>query len=186
MTARTLSKEKIVAAAIELIKNQDNLTFTNLSRKLGIRSQAIYNYYPDIMAVKADVAAKFYDDLATRLKADLLGLQGKQAIKAFANVIVHYALSNFVLAQQIIGISSSKIDATNLNQSRSRVLDVLKTFLEPMTQDEKTRVVITQMLRVLVIGEILHVGNGQFDNKTISAQDSFDEMLDLALAKLEN
>lgn len=101
MNSKTLSKEKIIKTAIELINNQENLTFTKLSRKLGTRSQALYNYFPDIMAVKISVAVSFYQDLAVRLKADLLGLSGKQAIVTFCNVwggicfeqVSYYAIS---------------------------------------------------------------------------------------------
>lgn len=184
MTAHTLSKEKIVAAAMELINDQENLTFTKLSRKLGIRSQGIYNYYPDVMAVRIGVAVKFYDDLAVRLKADLLGLTGKQAIKAFANIIVHYALDKFLITQQIIGIPSGKLNDPSLNERLINIRSILRLFLDPLVPDKKSELVISRMLRNLVVGEIMHVGNGRFDDKTISAPDSFNEMLELTLSKL--
>lgn len=81
MTSRTLSKEKIVAAAVQIINNQESLTFTRLSKLLGTRSQAIYNYFPDVMAIKGAVAADFYNQLSQRLRVDLLGMSGKECNK---------------------------------------------------------------------------------------------------------
>lgn len=183
MTAHTLSKEKIITAAKELINDQENLTFTKLSRKLGIRSQGIYNYYSDIMAVKIGVAVSFYDELTVRLKADLLGLTGKQAIKAFANIIVHYALDNFLITQQIISIPAGKLNDSELNNSLINIRTILRLFLDPLVENKEDMIVVSRMLRNLVVGEILHVGNGRFEDKTISAPDSFNQMLDITLAK---
>lgn len=184
MTSRTLSKEKIVAAAIELINDQENLTFTKLSRKLGIRSQGIYNYYPDVMAIKIGVAVHFYDELGVRLQADLLGLSGKQAIKAFANVSTQYALSKFRVSQEILSIPSGKLHDEALDTSFHKIHVILNRLLEPFISDKETNLVISRMLRNLIIGEIVHVGNGRFDNKAITARDSFDKMLEITLAEL--
>src|SRR5699024_8715531 len=117
MNSKTLSKEKIIKAAIELINSQENLNFTKLSRKLGTRPQALYNYFPDVTAVKIDVAISFYQDLATRLTVDLLGLTGKQAIVTFCNVGVEYALSKYRITQQVISLPAGQLDNQELEQS---------------------------------------------------------------------
>jgi len=182
MASRTLSKERIISAAVELINEQENLTFTNLSRKLGTRSQAIYNYYPDAMALKIGIATNFYDTLIQRLQADLLGLSGKQAVKAFANISVQYAMGQYLVAQQIVSIPSGKLHDENLDMSVDKIRVMLRKLLDPIVPDEKERFVISRMLRNLVVGEIIHIGNGRFVNKAISAQDSFDQMLEITLA----
>lgn len=184
MTSRTLSKEKIVAAATELITEQENLTFTKLGHKLGIRSQGIYNYYPDVMAIKIGVAIHFYDELAVRLRADLLGLSGKQAIKAFANVCTQFALSKFQVSQQILSIPVDHAHDKNLDTSFHKIHAILNELLEPFISDNDTKIVISRMLRNLIIGEIVHVGTGRFNNKLISARDSFDKMLELTLNEI--
>lgn len=181
MTSRTLSKEKIVMAAVELIKNQETITFTKLSRQLGTRSQAIYNYYPDVMAVKVAVAIDFYNNLAVRLQADLLGLSGKQAIMAFCNVSVQYALSKYLVAQQILSIPSGKLHDKELDDSALKVHAIMLKLLVPLKLDDKEQLVLARMLRNLIVGEIVHVGNGRFDNKLITARDSFDQMLKMVL-----
>lgn len=181
LTSRTLSKEKIIEAAIELIKQQESLTFTNLSKKLGTRSQAIYNYYSDVTDIKIAVAMNFFDQLATRLNADLLGLSGKQAIKAFANVSTQYALDNFLIAQQILSIPVEQKREGALEESIDSVYKILRLFLNQLIKDDQQKIIIARMLRNLIIGEVVHVGNGRFNSKQISSRDSFDQMLEITL-----
>lgn len=184
MTSRTLSKEKIIATAIELINTEGSLTFTTLSKKLGTRSQAIYNYYPDVSAIKIAVAIDFYDNLAIRLQADLLGLSGKQAIKSFTNISTQYALSKFPVSQMILAIPVNEKRSGELDKSIDQVHRILRTLLQQVSDDPQKEIVIERMLRNLIIGEVMHVGSGRFSNELISAQDSFDQMLEITLANL--
>jgi len=182
MTAKTLSKEKIISAAIEIINSQESLTFTKLSKKLGTRAQSIYNYFPDVTAVKVAIGIHFYEELAKRLNADLLGLAGKQAVKAFANVSVQFALSKFLVAQQVLGIPKGRLQDTDLNSSFDEIHKILIIFLNPLVPDTQQQLVISRMLRNLIIGEIIHVGNERFDNKLMITRDSFDQMLEITLS----
>lgn len=181
MNSKTLSKEKIIKAAIELINNQENLTFTKLSRKLGTRSQALYNYFPDIMAVKISVAISFYQDLAVRLKADLLGLSGKQAIMTFCNVGVEYALSKYRITQQVISLPAGQLHNQELEQNALEIQMIVLGLIKKIEIDPKRQLVLARMLVNLIIGEIVHVGNHRFNNKLISPRDSFEVMLKLIL-----
>jgi len=158
MTSRTLSKEKIVSAAIELINNKESLTFTKLSKKLGTRSQAIYNYFPDVLAVKVAVATDFYNNLTQRLQVDLLGLSGKQAVMACTNISVQYALDHFLVAQQILSIPEDKLSDPGLDNGFKNVHRILHQLLNPLVPDEKDQLVISRMLRNLAVGEIVHEG----------------------------
>ncbi|GEO48020.1 TetR/AcrR family transcriptional regulator [Companilactobacillus kimchii] len=184
MTSRTLSREKIVAAAIEIINDQEKLTFTKLSKILGTRSQAIYNYFPDVLTLKVAVVDNFYDQLTQRLQIDLLGLSGKQAIKSFANVSVQFALSHFLVAQQILVIPADRLQDKVLDNRLLVIHEILIKLLNPLIEDQKVQLIISRMLHNLIIGEIIHIENGQFNNKLMSARDSFDKMLDITLLSL--
>lgn len=184
MTSRTLSKEKIVAAAGQIINNQESLTFTRLSKLLGTRSQAIYNYFPDVMAIKGAVAADFYNQLSQRLRVDLLGMSGKDAIKAFANVSVQFSLSHFLVVQKILSIPANDVDDKISDDGFPVILEILNKLLNSLIEDQKVQLIISRMLRDLIVGEIIHIGNSQFDNKLVAARDSFDKMLDITLLSL--
>lgn len=183
MNSRTLSKEKIVTAAIDLINNHENLTFTNLSRKLGTRSQALYNYFPDVTAVRVGVAIAFYQDLAVRMKADLLGLSGKQAVTTFCNVGVEYALSKYPITQQVISLPAGQLNSQELEQNALEIQLIVLDLIKTIEDDPKRQLILARMLVNLIVGEIVHVGNHRFNNDLISPRDSFEQMLKLILSE---
>jgi hypothetical protein len=184
LTARTLSKEKIVSIAVEIINNQETLTFTRLGKLLGTRPQAIYNYFPDVMALKVAVANDFYKQLAQRLEVDLLALSGKQAVKTFANVSVQYSLSHFLVVKQILSIPKDKLNSDDLNNGYMMIHKILNELLESLVDDKKSQLIILRMLSNLIIGEIVNDKNNRFDRNLMSARDSFDKMLDITLLSL--
>lgn len=184
MTSKTLSKEKIVSVAVDLLNNQETVTFTKLGKILCIRPQAIYNYFPDVTAVKVAVASYFYDQLAVRLQADLLGLTGKQALKTYANTTVHYSLCKFPISQQILSIPVECLKSPELEKSLSEVYTILERLLNPYIEDDKQRLIFSRMFRSLIVGEVVNVGNQQFDSKLINVHDSFDQSLETVLAIL--
>lgn len=183
MATQALSKEKVILSAMKIIDNQEKLTFTRLSQDLGSRSQSIYNYYPNVMELRIAIATYCYDKLATRLQADLLGLSGKQAVKAFANIATQYALGQFLVSQQVLSIPEYKLHNKELDRSFSKIHMILRKLLDPFVPDQKDQVILSRMLRNLIIGEIIHVGNERFKNGLITPQDSFDVMLDITLDK---
>jgi len=182
VTSRILSKEKIINTAMEMIDHQETLNFTKLGKALGTRSQALYNYFPDVIAVKVAVAAKFYDKLGVRLDADLLGMTGKQAIKTFANVAVQYSLGNFYLVQQIITIPPNRLNNSEFEESFRRLQMILIQLLKPIVQDESQQLVVSRMIFNLVIGEVFCAGYGRFDNNLLNTRDSFNQMLNRILS----
>jgi len=182
VTSKILSKEKIVNAAMDLISHQATLNFTKLGKILGTRSQALYNYFPDVTALKVAVAAQFYDKLGIRLQADLLGLTGKLAIKTFANVAVQFSLGNFYLVQQIITIPSNRLNNSDFEGSFRRLQMILIQLLKPLLNDKSQQLVISRMIFNLIIGEIFCAGYGRFDNDLFNTRDSFNQMLDRILS----
>jgi len=182
VTSRILSKEKIINTAMEMINHQETLNFTKLGKALGTRSQALYNYFPDIIVVKVAVAAKFYGKLGVRLDADLLGMTGKQAIKTFANVAVQYSLGNFYLVQQIITIPPNRLNNSEFEESFRRLQMILIQLLKPIVQDESQQLVVSRMIFNLVIGEVFCAGYGRFDNNLLNTRDSFNQMLNRILS----
>ncbi|MFC6177377.1 TetR/AcrR family transcriptional regulator [Companilactobacillus huachuanensis] len=182
MTSKILSKERIIKTAMNLINHQEQLNFTKLSKILGTRAQALYNYFPDITAIKVAVAAQFYKDLEVRLRADLLGLTDEQAVKIFSNVAVQYSLGKFYLVQQIISIPPDRLHDAEFEQSFRSLQLILIGLLKPIVKIESEQLVISRMIFNLIIGEILCAGYGRFDNALINTRDSFNQMLEKILS----
>jgi len=69
-----------------------------------------------------------------------------------------------------------------LNSSFDEIHKILRIFLDPLVPDTQRQLVISRMLRNLIIGEIIHVGNERFNNKLMITRDSFDQMLEITLS----
>ena len=181
LTTNTLSKEKIITAALVLINRHESLNITNLGKLVGTRSQAIYNYFDDIMDVKVAVATKFFDELSVRLQADLLGLTGEQALKTFVNVSVQYSLGKFDIVEMIIDIPSEKWQDAELKKSFLQIQVILKQSLVPVIKDEILQLVVCRMLVNLIIGEVICAGRGRIDSNILDTQESFSKMIQIVL-----
>jgi len=181
LTTNTLSKEKIITAALVLINRHESLNITNLGKLVGTRSQAIYNYFDDIMDVKVAVAAKFFDELSVRLQADLMGLTGEQALKTFVNVSVQYSLGKFDIVEMIIDIPSEKWQDAELKKSFLQIQVILKQSLVPVIKDEILQLVVCRMLVNLIIGEVICAGRGRIDSNILDTQESFSKMIQIVL-----
>jgi len=181
LTTNTLSKEKIITAAFVLINRHESLNITNLGKLVGTRSQAIYNYFDDIMDVKVAVAAKFFDELSVRLQADLMGLTGEQALKTFVNVSVQYSLGKFDIVEMIIDIPSEKWQDAELKKSFLQIQVILKQSLVPVIKDEILQLVVCRMLVNLIIGEVICAGRGRIDSNILDTQESFSKMIQIVL-----
>lgn len=186
LTSRTLTTEKIIQTALSLIEDQKPLTFSNISRALGTRSQALYNYFPDVNALSASIDEAYNAGLVTELQQQLVGLSGEKAILKFAAVSRQYALKHFKITQFVLAIPRELLnDDTNQITSSERLKRILYQLLQTMHIDERRRLSAARMIRNLIIGEVVNVGRGWFTTKTVTESDSFEQMLLVALHHLD-
>ncbi|GAX03911.1 TetR family transcriptional regulator [Secundilactobacillus pentosiphilus] len=186
MTSRTLTTEKIIQTAMSLIEAQKPLTFSNISRALGTRSQALYNYFPDVNALSASINEAYNAGLVTELQQQLLGLSGEEAILKFAAVSRRYALKHFKITQFVLAIPRELLNEnTEQATSSERLKQILYQLLQTMNIDEQRRLSAARMIRNLIIGEVVNVGRGWFTTKTVTEEDSFKRMLLVALHHLD-
>lgn len=184
LTAKTLSKEKIIIAASDLLAQDQTVTATKLGKILQTRPQAIYNYFSDINAIKIAVATKFCQNLAIRLEADLREESGLAAIRIFANTVVHYSLDNRQLWKLTIALDLKNGDQA-LIISLDQLSDILWKILSSLIASEFERLGVSRLIRDLIIGEITQSNNGYLDNKKMSQHDSFDLAMKIVLSHLD-
>ncbi|HBF75191.1 MAG TPA: hypothetical protein DDW71_08025 [Lactobacillus sp.] len=186
MTSRTLNKTKIINTAMDLIAQQQPLTFSNISRRLGIHSQALYNYFPDVTALNASIDEAYNADLLAKLRQQLLGLSGEEAVLKFAFVCRQYALERFKLTQFVLAIPRELLNTDPVQAPSSQALrQILYQLLMKIDMSDELRLNATRMIRNLIIGEIVNVGRGWFKNDAVNETDSFKQMLLVALHHLE-
>ena len=182
MTSRTLSKEKIIAISLELIKKQTQPSFSNIAKAMGMRSQSIYNYFENAEELKAAIAVNFYQELFKQLQAELLGLSGKSAVKKFCQISTEFAINDFLVTQYVMSMPKWMFHGDKeVESSIDDVYQILRTLIDPLFSDAQQKLVVSRMLRNLIIGQIIHIGTGRFTNPLISADDSFDKMLEITL-----
>lgn len=187
MTAHTLSHEKIVMTAIELIQQQQPVTFSKLGSVLGTRSQSIYNYFSDGDQLKKAVSVKYYRDLFARLQGALVGLSGKQAILEYSQIAADFAIENFFITQYVISMPKRMFHGDEqVADALNDIYELLKKLVDPLIDDRKQALVITRMIRNLISGEVIHIGTGRFKDPLVSASDSYIKMIELTLAYLSN
>lgn len=185
LTSRTLTTEKIIQTAMSLIEAQEPLTFSNISRKLGTRSQALYNYFPDVNALSASIDESYNAALVTYLQQQLMGLSGETAILKFATASRQYALEHFKMTQFVLAIPRELLNEGDSQTTSSQQLkQILYQLLQAMNIDERRRLNAARMIRNLIIGEVVNVGRGWFTTKTVMESDSFEQMLLVALRHL--
>lgn len=187
MTAHTLSHEKIVMTAIDLIQQQQPVTFSKLGSVLGTRSQSIYNYFSDGDQLKGAVSVKYYRDLFTQLQSVLVGLSGKKAILEYSQVAANFAIDNFLITQYVISMPKWMFHGDEqVADALNDIYELLKKLVDPLTADREQALVISRMIRNLISGEVIHIGTGRFKDPLVSASDSYIQMIELTLLNLSS
>lgn len=186
MTSRTLNKEKIIKVAMDLITEQQPLTFSNISRRLGTHSQALYNYFPDVTALNASIDEVYNAKLLSKVQQQLIGLSGEEAVLKFAFVYRQYALEHFQVTQFVLAIPRELLNSDPIQVPSSQALrQILYQLLMTMDINHDLRLNATRMIRNLVVGEIVNVGRGWFKTPNVKDSESFKQMLLLTLHHLD-
>lgn len=183
MRTQNLSQQTIIEAGAGLIEAQTPLTFSNIARGLGVKSQALYPYFANQAELRQAIVAWAVDQLTTRLRDELFGLAGKEAVTAFAEVcrqagLTHPNLSCFVLAQPRAEVSDA--NASGLLELHALLAKLLAAFIKsPSLQLAGAR-----YLRNLIVGEIENVAAGWFTNPALDQAESFSWMIETSLNAL--
>ncbi|MTV81844.1 TetR/AcrR family transcriptional regulator [Secundilactobacillus folii] len=185
MTSRTLNPEKIVRTAMQLINEQIPLSFTNISKQLGTRSQALYNYFTDVKSLNVAIAKLYSTDLFNFLQSALIGISGKAAVIRYAISVRNYSLEHFRIAQFVISTPREQLQANQADASDWSIRNLLNQLLDTMSLTPTQHLNASRMIRNLVIGEILNVGSGWFKNETVAETASFERMLTVGLKHLD-
>lgn len=185
MRSKSLSKSQIISAATKLLRDQQPITFSNLARQLAVRSQTLYNYFPNIRAVKIAMVEALYNDLSKELHEQLIGVSGKEAIMKFMLTTRQFGLDHYYLVRLLLSIPGSELRESKQQQeivAQQRAF--FHTLLAPFAMTKEEETIFQRTLRNLLIGEISNVGSGWFHDPQPSAQDSFQIMVGSVIKQL--
>ena len=183
MPRQILSKELIIKTSIKLIENKKENNFATIARELGIQSQALYNYFPNQLALNYAIVAWLINLMTDQLRRNLFGKAGMTAIIDFAMEFRQLALNHFHLTQFVL-----KMPRTNKYPETTAAFNELKSIFNQMIAteftDPKRQLLASRCTRDLAIGDIVNVGTGWFADKSLPADKSFRKLLKQSLNKI--
>ncbi|MCP0885803.1 TetR/AcrR family transcriptional regulator [Ligilactobacillus sp. WILCCON 0076] len=182
MALKVLDHTKILKAAISLIDAEEALTFSRLATVLGTRSQALYNYYPNVSAIRVAMVDYFYSGLFETLQKRLGELGDKADIIEYGLICRKYSLEHYSLMQLALATPGKKIRKTKQQQElRKKYLALFNSLLEPLNLEYGDYLIISRALRNLVVGEVSNVGSGWFSNTKMSSEETFKKTIELLI-----
>ncbi|KRM36113.1 TetR family transcriptional regulator [Agrilactobacillus composti DSM 18527 = JCM 14202] len=180
MPKQVLSRERIMAVGIELINAETPLTFSNLARQLGTKSQALYPYFSNQTDLSYAILEEVLDRLIATLRSRLLGLTGEPALLELALICRSLGLTHLRLSRFLITLPRDK--ATIAAQKSINTLGtVFNKLLASAFHETRVQILAGRMIRNLIIGELANVGTGWFSNQEISQAASFKWMIQSSL-----
>lgn len=150
---RTLDSQKVLATARTMATETGiaDLNFRTLAQRLDIRSQSLYNYYPNIEAVIEALGADFMSGLYTQLVVGLTGIAGRDALARFADIAHDYFDSTGNLVQLIYYVHRYADDSPFV-VALSQVVDLLKRLVAGVTLKTMSHEAFVQGLVASVLG----------------------------------
>lgn len=154
---RVLDQQKVLATAGVMASESGvaNLNFKAMAARLDIRSQSLYNYYPNIEAVIEALGTDFLEQLDTKLIHGLIGWSGVDSLKRFAEISHDYfdSTGNRV---QLIYYVHRYAETSPFVQAMQAVIDLLKRLvagvsLHHMSQEAYVQGFISSVLGFTVL-----------------------------------
>lgn len=178
MPRQILSKDGIIKTSIQLLEAGQEISFSNIS-------QALYSYFPNQIALSYGIIAWLIKNLCLHLQQKLFGQTGIKGIVAFATEVRTLALEHFELTRLIL-----KMPRTQQFPEVTAAYDQLRLLFNQLLATEFTtpnqQLLASRWIRDLTIGDIVNVGTVWFADKSLSADQSFQKLLQQSLYDLAN
>ncbi|WP_267202323.1 TetR/AcrR family transcriptional regulator [Limosilactobacillus kribbianus] len=163
-----LNRQLIIQTGKELIRTDQQPTFSTIGRRLGVHSQALYPYFQNQAALKAAIVNDLLAQLISfcQKQAKNPGLHA-QLLVIRSQALSHPRLARFVLNQ--LQNAPAMVTQDKLKELRDLLHDLLvKTYRHP-----RVRLLASRTLRSLVIGNIYNNINGWFTDQQLTTDESF-------------
>lgn len=174
---RNLTKEKIIEVAFLLADEigLDQITFTKIAEKLGIKYPSLYNHFANIDDLKIKMTVYFLKELNLKLMQKLIGKSGEDAIREFAYIYRDFAFQNKTGYALFLNIKSREDEEVNrLAKETSGIIHLVLNFY---IKDETLLIHKSRALRSFLHGFVSLNSFGYFQN-IVKSEDSFKLMID--------
>ncbi|WP_125706143.1 TetR/AcrR family transcriptional regulator [Lacticaseibacillus daqingensis] len=150
---RNLDHEKILTAAraIACEDGFQQLTFQTLAKRLGIRSQSLYNYYDNIDGVIEAMGTDFMSALYAQLIEASTGLAGRDVLAAYAENAHAFFQSHGALVQLFYYVHHYP-EKSPFVQATGKVIQLLKRLISHVHLAHMSHEAYVQALISSVLG----------------------------------
>ncbi|WP_127781886.1 TetR-like C-terminal domain-containing protein [Rhodococcus sp. X156] len=125
---RTLNRDKVIGAAVEVIDELgwDQLSMTSLSARVGVVVPSLYNHVRSLDDVRGAVQVRTMAELGEQLRAAALGRTGTEGITALADTLRTFATTH---PQRYQALTAAPVERTELVVAALDVNTVLSEML---------------------------------------------------------
>lgn len=175
---RTLTQAKVLATANQLIESKgiNGLTIRDLALVLDVRPQSIYNYVDSLSDLLDQVGLQFVQNVADRLTEKITGIDGDEALMAFAQEFRAACVHHRGLAPLLLDLN----DNLRIPRSREAIVQLYQDMFKPLQLDDSARVENT-LYRSTLFGFIIQEIGGFFKMQDAELDERFTKVMQLAI-----
>ena len=175
---RTLTQAKVLATANQLIESKgiNGLTIRDLALVLDVRPQSIYNYVDSLSDLLDQVGLQFVQNVADRLTEKITGIDGDEALMAFAQEFRATCVHHRGLAPLLLDLN----DNLRIPRSRKAIVQLYQDMFKPLQLDDSARVENT-LYRSTLFGFIIQEIGGFFKMQDAELDERFTKVMQLAI-----
>ncbi|WP_225419663.1 TetR/AcrR family transcriptional regulator [Lapidilactobacillus wuchangensis] len=185
MQKRNLNQARVLQAARQIVNEDgaDTLSFSKIAATLGVRSQALYAYFPNVQQLKFALIIDYLDGLTETLKAALVGVSGKEALFIFGDQLHTLLLAQPNLTKLAFGGISYDREAEAGDHLHQLIL-VLDRLIAPYCTSEAEVIAQARYFRAIIFGYVQNQLWGLFQLATVPVADSFENSLCQAITSI--
>lgn len=182
---RNLNQARILQAARQITNESgsDALTFSKIAAILGVRSQALYAYFPNAQQLKFALIIDYLDSLTQTLNAALVGVSGKEALYIYGDQLHTLLLAQPNLTKLALG-GISYDQEHEAEQHLHQLILVLDRLIAPYCTSEAEVVAQARYFRAIIFGYVQNQLWGLFQLATVPVADSFEDSLCQAITSI--
>lgn len=179
---RILDLDKVVAQATEIIATDgiNSLSLSRLAHDLDIRTQSLYNYISNLNELISLVGAHFLDQLLEKVKDNIFGLSGNDALIKFADIVRSELLKQPELSAVIFYAHEFPNDS-QMNQAAFKLVGILDRLIVSSNERIKNPSTISGPVIGAVLGFVFIEISDFYQNET---PESLTEMYHQTILKI--
>ncbi|MFD1429989.1 MULTISPECIES: TetR/AcrR family transcriptional regulator [Lacticaseibacillus] len=179
---RVLDQDKVLAAACDVVKAEgiQALTYRRLAHDLNIRSQSLYNYFPNLEGLIETMGTHFMQALYQQLTEALTGVAGIEALRVYAQTAHDYFDGQGNLFEVLYYVHRYDADSPFV-QATAQVLGMLKKLINGVRLKTMHHEAFTQGLISSVLGFTVIEIMGLIPSPAPARRKNFHQMLGLYL-----